>query len=101
MTNALDRELWTALLRRPDASLKKRLLEAWTAAGLLALIAFAWAEPFSAMLLPAWTKPIVMFLRGVLLVESFGYAYHRFFQHVGWLTRKSSTVRRNQMYHWL
>ena len=101
MTNALDAELWTALLRRPDASLKKRLLEVWTAAGIVAMIAFAWAEPFSAMYLPSWAKPFVMFLRGVLLVESFGYAYHRFFQHVGWLTRKSSTVRRNQMYHWL
>lgn len=101
MTNALDAELWTALLRRPDASLRKRLLEAWTAAGLVALIGLAWAEPFSALLLPAWCKPFVMFLRGVLLVESFGYAYHRFFQHVGWLTRRSKLVRRNQMYHWL
>lgn len=101
MSNSLDQELWTALLRRPDASWRKRALELWTAVGIVALIAFAWAEPFSAMLLPAWMKPFVMFLRGVLLVESFGYAYHRFFQHVGWLTRKSSTVRRNQMYHWL
>lgn len=100
MTDKLDAELWTALLRRPDASLKRRLLELWTAAGLLALMAFAWAEPFSAAL-PAWTRPLVMFLRGVLLVESFGYAYHRFFQHVGWLTRRSKTVRRNQMFHWL
>ena len=65
------------------------------------MIGLAWAEPFSAMILPAWLKPVVMFARGVLLVESFGYAYHRFFQHVGWLTRKSATVRRNQMFHWL
>ena len=101
MNDTLDRELWTALLRRPDASLKKRALELWTAGGILALIAFAWAEPFSAKYLPAAARPFVMFLRGVLLVESFGYAYHRFFQHVGWLTRRSKTVRRNQMFHWL
>ncbi len=101
MTNTLDAELWTALLRRPDASFRKRMLEIWTAAGIIGLLALAWVEPFSAMLLPKWMKPVVMFLRGVLLVESFGYAYHRFFQHVGWLTRKSKTVRRNQMYHWL
>jgi len=101
MTNALDHELWTALLRRPNATWRRRALELWTAAGIAALIGLAWAEPFSAKLLPAWTKPIVMFLRGVVLVESFGYAYHRFFQHVGWLTRRSSIVRRNQMYHWL
>lgn len=101
MNISLDAELCSALLRRPDVSLRKRLLEIWTAFGIAALIAFAWAEPFSAKLLPPALKPVVMFLRGVLLVESFGYAYHRFFQHVGWLTRKSSTVRRNQMYHWL
>ncbi len=101
MSEHLDDELWSALLRRPDASWRKRLLEVWTAAGILSLIGLAWAEPFSALFLPRWLKPAVMALRGVLLVEAFGYAYHRFFQHVGWLTRKSGTVRRNQMYHWL
>jgi len=101
MTNTLDLELWNVLLKRPDTSLRKRLLEVWTAAGIAALIAFAWAEPFSAKYLPAAAKPFEMFLRGVLLVESFGYMYHRFFQHVGWLTRKSASIRRNQMYNWL
>lgn len=114
MNTNLDASLWAALLRRPDHSLRRRLLEIWTAAGIAALIAFAWAEPLSARLFarllaagaaPALIacvlKPLVMVLRGVLLVESFGYAYHRFFQHVGWLTRRSGTVRRNQMYHWL
>lgn len=101
MNTTLDRDLWKALLTRPEHTLRRRLLEVWTAVGIAGLIAFAWAEPFSAKFLPAWTQPVVMFLRGVLLVESFGYAYHRFFQHVGWLTRRSQTVRRNQMFHWL
>ncbi len=114
MNSSLDASLWAALLRRPDNSWRRRLLELWTAVGVAALIAFAWAEPFSgrlfARLLAAGAssaliayglKPLVMILRGVLIVESFGYAYHRFFQHVGWLTRRSGTVRRNQMYHWL
>jgi sterol desaturase/sphingolipid hydroxylase (fatty acid hydroxylase superfamily) len=114
MNTNLDAALWAALLRRPDASLRRRLLDVWTAAGVAAMIAFAWAEPLSARLFarllaagaaPALIayalRPLVMVLRGVLLVESFGYAYHRFFQHVGWLTRRSGTVRRNQMYHWL
>ncbi|MDE2489505.1 MAG: sterol desaturase family protein [Elusimicrobia bacterium] len=114
MTPSLDEALWTALLRRPASGWRARLLGAWTAAGLLGLIALAWAEPFSGRLfarlaaagappaLIAWIlKPLVMALRGVLLVESFGYAYHRFFQHVGRLTRRSSVIRRNQMYHWL
>jgi hypothetical protein len=114
MINELDPALWAALLRRPDASFRRRLLELWTAAGVAALIALAWAEPFSgrlfARLLAAGApgalvayvlRPLVMALRGVVLVEAFGYAYHRFFQHVGWLTRRSGTVRRNQMFHWL
>ena len=114
MDRTLDQDLWAALLRRPEDSLRRRLWELWTAAGLAGLIALAWAEPFSGRLFAAliaggapsapilWgLKPLIMALRGVLLVESFGYAYHRFFQHVGWLTRRSSVVRRNQMFHWL
>jgi hypothetical protein len=114
MNTQLDPSIFAALLRRPDVSLRRRLLDLWTAAGILALMAFAWAEPLSGLLFarliaagapPALIayalRPLVMALRGVLIVEAFGYAYHRFFQHVGWLTRRSGTVRRNQMYHWL
>jgi hypothetical protein len=114
MNTNLDASLWAALLRRPDHSLRHRLLDVWTATGIAVLIAIAWAEPLSARLFarllaagapPALIayglRPLVMALRGVLLVEAFGYAYHRFFQHVGWLTRRSGTVRRNQMFHWL
>jgi hypothetical protein len=114
MSKNLDVSLWAALLRRPDTSWSRRLLDVWTAAGVAALIAAAWSEPLSGRLfarllaagaphaLIAWVlTPLVMALRGVLLVEAFGYAYHRFFQHVGRLTRRSSTIRRNQMFHWL
>lgn len=101
MNPALDEALWAALLRRPDSSWRAKAREVWTAVGLLALIAFAWVEPFSARLMPRALHPLAMLLRGVLLVESFGYAYHRFFQHVGKLTRRSATIRRNQMFHWL
>ena len=114
MNTNLDASLWAALLRRPDDSWRRRLLDLWTAAGIIALMAVAWAEPLSGRLfarllsagapsaLIAWgLKPLVMALRGAVFVEAFGYAYHRFFQHVGWLTRRSGTVRRNQMFHWL
>jgi len=114
MSTDFDPSLWAALLRRPSTGWRERLLELWTAAGLAALMAAAWAEPVSGVLfarlaaagappaLIAWgLKPLVMALRGVLFTEAFGYAYHRFFQHVGWITRRSATVRRNQMYHWL
>jgi hypothetical protein len=110
----LDASLFAALLRRPDDSWRRRLLDVWTAAGILTLLAVAWAEPLSGRLfarllaagappaLIAWgLKPLVMALRGAVFVEAFGYAYHRYFQHVGWLTRRSGTVRRNQMFHWL
>ena len=100
MAEPLDPELWRALLRRPEHSWRRRALELWTAFGLVGLVALAWAEPFSARL-PWPARAAVMVLRGVLLVEAFGYAYHRFFQHVGWLTRRSRVVRRNQMFHWL
>ncbi len=74
----------------------------------------AWAEPFSGRLFArllsagvstAWIDfaavPAVMILRGILMVEAFGYAYHRYFQHVGWWTRRSGIFRRNQMFHWI
>ena len=114
MSTNLDVSLWAALLRRPDASWRRRVLDVWTAVGIAGLIVFAWAEPLSGRLfvrllsagappsLIRWgLRPLVMALRGVLVVEAFGYGYHRFFQHVGWLTRRSGTVRRNQMFHWL
>jgi hypothetical protein len=114
MISTIDAQLHAALLRRPERGLGRLALELWTAGGLVALVGLAWAEPFSGRLFerfvagggPSWVvdwlfRPLVMAARGVLLVESFGYAYHRFFQHVGWLTRRSAIVRRNQMFHWL
>ena len=79
----------------------RRANAAWALAGVCALVAFAWAEPWSARLLPRWTLPAAFALRGVLFVEAFGYAYHRFFQHLGWLTRRSLVFRRNQRFHWM
>lgn len=92
-----------------------RVLKAlWTAVGLVGLLLLAWAEPWSARFFAAakgwgWPSglvdyvlmPLVMAARGVLAVEAFGYAYHRFFQHLGFLTRRAQVFRRNQMYHWM
>lgn len=100
---------------KPDRSTVRRfLLWIWTVAGLAGLIWLAWAEPFSAILFdsmraagtPAWLvdfvlTPAVMALRAVLLVESAGYAFHRFMQHVGWFTRRAQFFRRNQRFHWI
>lgn len=85
---------------------KRALNAAYTAFGLTALVWVSWAEPWSARLLArlslgAALAPLVMILRGVLFVEAFGYAYHRFFQHVGFLTRRALMFRRNQRFHWM
>ncbi len=112
--SASSNQVYEAALR-PGDGLGKRLLTFFRlVVGLSVLIAFAWAEPFSGMLFakllalgtPEWMisfvlLPLVMVLRAVVLVESFGYAYHRFFQHVGLLTRKAQIFRRNQKFHWI
>jgi hypothetical protein len=100
---------------KPHRSLIWRIVSTlWLVVGSAGLIALAWAEPWSARfadyLLSAGTSgwlvnflflPLVMFIRAVVLVESFGYVYHRFFQHVGWLTRRAQVIRRNQRFHWI
>lgn len=94
-------KLYEAAQRPSGLSLRAALKIAWTAGGLCGLLAFAWAEPWSAKLLPSYLMPLVLAIRGVLAVEAFGYAYHRFFQHLGFFTRKSQVFRRNQMFHWM
>lgn len=109
---ALD--LYEAAMPPAVAPMRRAAEAAWVAAGLTALIALAWAEPFSARafvraeaagapgpLIDWLAVPLVMALRALLLVESFGYVYHRFFQHVGFLTRQSAVFRRNQRFHWI
>lgn len=107
-------ELYEAA-RKPTHSPLRRLLHlSWVALGISTLIWFAWAEPFSAAFfnllqshgVPGWIftyigVPLTMVIRAVILVESAGYLYHRFFQHLGFMTRRSQVVRRNQRFHWI
>lgn len=107
-------KLYEAALKHRTPTLKRALKAVWAAVGLSGLMAFAWAEPVSSRAfaylldrgLPLWSvkyllSPLVMVLRGALLVESFGYMYHRWFQHLGFWTRRSLVFRRNQRYHWM
>ena len=107
-------EIYNAALKPKDEFSQKLLSTLWLFVGLGALIAFAWSEPFSGMAfdwllshgVAPWVvtfilTPIVMFVRAVIAVESIGYGYHRFFQHVGMLTRKAQVFRRNQRFHWI
>jgi sterol desaturase/sphingolipid hydroxylase (fatty acid hydroxylase superfamily) len=107
-------ELYEASLEPQHGVLRRLLTKLWIAFGLVALTAIAWAEPWSgqlfARLLSAGVShsvidyalvPAVMVLRAVLMVEVIGYTYHRYFQHVGWFTRRAHVFRRNQKYHWI
>lgn len=92
-------DLYESALRRVDPFYRWAKW-AYTVAGLCGFILLAWAEPWSARL-PFAARVLVMIARGVLFVEAFGYAYHRFFQHLGFLTRRAFVFRRNQRFHWM
>ena len=113
-TSIASNDLYEASLRAKRGPLRQLLLNIWQAVAITAMIAIAWAEPWSAMLfkwlLAAGVAPwlvnyvgvaLVMALRAVLLAEAAGYAFHRFCQHVGFLTRTAQWFRRGQKYHWL
>lgn len=88
--------LYEQALHPRGSLLRRALLIAWQSFGLTSLLYLAWFG------LKSWSHhPIILFLRGVLLVETFGYIYHRWFQHVSPLTRVAQTFRRNQRFHWI
>src|SRR5882672_5791987 len=89
--------LYDAALKAPRSPAKEALKSAWTVAGLSALCLIAWRPPFG-----AWAgSPVAMLFRAVILVETIGYNYHRFFWHGGFFTRRSGIFRRNQKFHWI
>lgn len=107
-------ELYEAALKPQAGWIKRTVSTIWLVAGLSGLIVFAWAEPWSQRMLEQMLTlgvppglvnymvlPVVMAMRAVILVESFGYGYHRFFQHVGFFTRTAQLFRRNQRFHWI
>ncbi|MBI5203204.1 MAG: sterol desaturase family protein [Elusimicrobia bacterium] len=106
--------LYEAAIRPAPRPVTRALWRAWTVLGISALLWAGWCEPWSALLVEKLAAaggdrrlldwglvPLVYGLRAVLLVEAFGYAYHRFFQHLGWFTRRAQVFRRNQMFHWI
>jgi sterol desaturase/sphingolipid hydroxylase (fatty acid hydroxylase superfamily) len=113
-TEITSNDLYEASLKPERSFIRTLLSMSWFVLALSALVAFCWAEPFSGWLfaklisagVAPWiinyiALPLVVAIRGVLLVESVGYGYHRFFQHLGWLTRKAQYIRRNQKFHWI
>ena len=89
--------LYEAALKPPRSRVLSGLKSAWTVGGLALLGWLAWRPPFG----PWASSPAAMAVRGILLVETIGYIYHRFFQHVGFFTRRSGVMRRNQKFHWI
>jgi hypothetical protein len=111
-TNPL--EIYEAALKPSKSAAAQAAEASWLILGLGSMLWFGWAEPFSGRLFERWLAagaapwmvkyvavPLVMLARAVLLVETVGYIYHRFFQHVGWFTRRSPVFRRNQRFHWI
>lgn len=107
-------DIYEAAIKPPRSFLRQAALAVWTVLGLSGLIWFAWSEPFSGWLFDAmlgagvapWVikfvgVPLAMALRAVVLVESAGYAFHRFMQHLGWFTRRAQFFRRGQHFHWM
>lgn len=86
-------ELYKAAFGAPAPAWRRVLKAAWTIGGLTSLVILPWVGPFTSI---PWTV-----VRAIVVVEAFGYAYHRFFQHLGWFTRKSQVFRRNQRFHWI
>jgi hypothetical protein len=100
--------LYEAAYRAPRRGVRGALVVLWTACGIAALTYLGWAEPWSGPWLASLPRlaywivmPLVMAARAIIVVESFGYLYHRFFQHLGRMTRLSAVFRRNQMFHWV
>lgn len=106
--------LYEEAIRPAPRPISKAFWRAWTVAGIFTLLWLGWCEPWSAKVfarlaadgmpqrLIDWVlTPLAYGLRAILIVEAFGYAYHRFFQHLGWFTRRAQVFRRNQMFHWI
>jgi hypothetical protein len=94
--------LYDAALQRATPSAVRVFKAAWAAVGLTGLMGLAWTDAWW----PAWSvnsklAPLVYVFRGALMVESFGYLYHRWFQHLGFWTRRALMFRRNQKFHWM
>jgi sterol desaturase/sphingolipid hydroxylase (fatty acid hydroxylase superfamily) len=106
--------IYEASLQPSRGALQRLASATRLVAGLCTLIWLGWAKPFGEQLLNLLRfsgvseellqyigTPLVMVVRAVIIVEVVGYAYHRFCQHVGWLTKRSHFSRYGQRFHWL
>lgn len=94
--------LYDAALQRRTPTAARVLKAAWAAVGLSALMFAAWSDKvWPAFAVHSKAAPLFYFFRGALMVESFGYLYHRWFQHLGFWTRRALVFRRNQKFHWM
>ena len=85
----------------------------WGVVGSIGLYIFTIFEPWSLMFFEFLIEggvsemvvfvtviPLLMLLKALILVEAVGYFYHRFFEHLGFLTKLSNQIRKNQKNHW-
>ena len=106
--------LYEAALKEKRSPLKKWTHRLWTIVGLSTLLYLTSTGPFSAWVFHQtleggfypWAvkyigTPFVMIIRAVFFVETLGYMYHRWFQHVSFWTRRAHLIRKSQRYHWI
>jgi sterol desaturase/sphingolipid hydroxylase (fatty acid hydroxylase superfamily) len=112
---AASNALYESVLKPQTSRLGKVILGTWTVAGLIALIFISWMAPYSRQFygwlvsrgtVQPWfityvLNPVVMFICGCLIVETIGYAYHRYMQHVTFFARSGQMIRRNNRFHWI
>lgn len=91
----------------------KFLNVSWAVFGTTTLYILALFEPWSKMLFEFLfangvslnivnfvVMPLIMLAKALILIEAIGYFYHRFAEHLGFLTRLSNQIRKNQANHW-
>jgi sterol desaturase/sphingolipid hydroxylase (fatty acid hydroxylase superfamily) len=112
---AASNALYESVLKPRTSRVVRAILGIWTVGGLFALIFISWTAPYSRRLfgllvsrgtVQPWfitfvLNPLVMFICGCLIVETIGYAYHRYMQHVTFFARSGQVIRRNNRFHWI
>lgn len=72
----------------------------WAILGVIVISVFLIAEPWSTQYLSLQLQVVTAFIKALLLVETVGYFYHRFLEHLGIFTQTTKQVRKNQRNHW-
>lgn len=106
--------LYEATLKPRHTPLARIFYFIWIPVGSVFLLYTGFAEPWhkqlfgyllaqgvSSFVVLYILTPLIFAIRAIIVVEIISYLYHRFFQHLGMLTRRAALIRRNQKFHWI